>query len=125
MPMLSDMIPTEPPMVRLGPYEVPLCRLTLSDWAAAEAEFGSLDAFTDAFNGSGVMRATMFVLYRLIRKRHPEVTLEAVGDAIDDLQQAISIVTKVLEQSVPAEWREVSDRPKGERPTESALAGTP
>ena len=51
----------EPKIVTIGRWQVPLRRLTLADWAAAEQHFGSLEAFMDAFNGKAVMSATQFV----------------------------------------------------------------
>jgi len=101
---LSDVFP-EPKIVKIGRWQVPLRRLTLADWAAAEQQFGSLDAFMEAFNGKAVMNATQFVLYRLVRKVDPTATLEDVGDAIDDLDEAIRIVSEVLTLSIPEAWR--------------------
>jgi len=101
---LSDVFP-EPKIIQIGRWQVPLRRLTLSDWAAAEQHFGSLDAFMEAFNGKAVMSATQFVLWRLVRKVDPTTTIEDVGDAIDDLDEAIRIVNEVLMLSVPEAWR--------------------
>jgi len=101
---LSDVFP-EPKVVRIGRWQVPLRRLTLADWAAAEQHFGSLDAFMEAFNGKAVMSATQFVLWRLVRKVDPTATMEDVGDAIDDLDEAIRIVNEVLTLSIPEAWR--------------------
>jgi len=101
---LSDVFP-EPQIVKIGRWQVPLRRLTLADWAAAEQHFGSLDAFMEAFNGKAVMNATQFVLYRLVRKVDPTATIEDVGDAIDDLDEAIRIVNEVLTLSIPEAWR--------------------
>jgi len=95
----------EPKIVTIGRWQVPLRRLTLADWAAAEQHFGSLEAFMDAFNGKAVMSATQFVLWRLVRKVDPSATLEEVGDAIDDIDEAIKIVNEVLLMSVPEAWR--------------------
>ena len=101
---LSDVFP-EPKTIQIGRWQVPLRRLTLADWAAAEGHFGSLDAFMEAFNGKAVMSATQFVLWRLVRKVDPTVSLDEVGDAIDDLDEAIRIVNEVLVLSVPEAWR--------------------
>jgi hypothetical protein len=101
---LSDVFP-EPKIVTIGRWQVPLRRLTLADWAAAELHFGSLEAFMDAFNGKAVMSATQFVLWRLVRKIDPTATLEEVGDAIDDIDEAIKMVNEVLLMSVPEAWR--------------------
>jgi hypothetical protein len=95
----------EPKIVTIGRWQVPLRRLTLADWAAAEQHFGSLEAFMDAFNGKAVMSATQFVLWRLVKKVDPTVTLEEAGDAIDDLDEAIKMVNEVLMMSVPEAWR--------------------
>jgi hypothetical protein len=59
----------------------------------------------EAFNGKAVMSATQFVLWRLVRKVDPTVSLDEVGDAIDDLDEAIRIVNEVLVLSVPEAWR--------------------
>ena len=101
---LSDVFP-EPKIVQIGRWQVPLRRLTLADWAAAEQHFGSLEAFMDAFNGKAVMSATQFVLWRLVRKVDPTVTIEEVGNAVDNLDEAIRIVNEVLVLSVPEAWR--------------------
>ena len=101
---LSDVFP-EPRVVQIKRWQVPLKRLTLADWAAAEQHFGSLDAFMEAFNGKAVMSATQFVLWRLVRKVDPAATIEEVGEAIDDLDEAIRIVNEVLTLSIPEAWR--------------------
>jgi len=103
----------EPEIVKVGRWQVPLRRLTLADWAAIEQRFGSLDKFAAAFNGGNMIQATLFVLYRLVRKVDPTVTEEEVGDQVDDIDEAIRIVNKVLSISVPEEWRV----PKGEGET--------
>lgn len=103
----------EPEIVKIGRWQVPLRRLTLADWAAIEGRFGSLDKFAAAFNGGNMIQATLFVLYRLVRKIDPTVTEEEVGDQVDDIDEAIRIVNKVLSISVPEEWRV----PKGEDET--------
>jgi hypothetical protein len=51
------------------------------------------------------MSATQFVLWRLVKKVDPTVTLEEVGDAIDDIDEAIKMVNEVLLMSVPEAWR--------------------
>ncbi len=109
---IADLIPPEPQQVAVGPFTVPLRRLTLSDWAAIEGQFGSLDAFLDAFNGKGIVQAALFVLYRLIKKSDPSVTLSGVGDSIDDIGRAMELVGQVLHLSVPQNWREDTDVPK-------------
>jgi hypothetical protein len=51
------------------------------------------------------MSATQFVLWRLVKKVDPTATLEEVGDAIDDIDEAIKMVNEVLMMSVPESWR--------------------
>ena len=101
---LSDVFP-EPKVVQIGRWQVPLRRLTLADWAAAEQHFGSLDAFMEAFNGKAVMTATQFVIWRLVRKVEPTVSLDEVGEAMEDVDEAIRIVNEVLTLSIPEAWR--------------------
>ncbi|MFA0751361.1 MAG: hypothetical protein SLRJCFUN_001764 [Candidatus Fervidibacter sp.] len=101
---LSDVFP-EPKVVTIGRWQVPIRRLTLADWAAAEQHFGSLDTFMEAFNGKAVMTATQFVIWRLVRKVDPTASIEEVGEAIDDLDEAIKMVNEVLMMSVPEAWR--------------------
>jgi len=110
---LSDVFP-EPKTVQIGRWQVPLRRLTLADWAAAEQHFGSLDAFMDAFNGKAVMSATQFVIWRLVRKVDPTATLEEVGEAIEDLDEAIKLVNDVLLMSIPEAWRGKAGEQGGE-----------
>jgi len=104
---LSDVF-YHPKTVVIGKWQVPLRRLSLADWAAMEQEFGSIDKFMEAFSGIGVFNATLWILWRMVRKVEPLVTKEEVGEAIEDLQAAVEWVNHILEISVPTEWR-----PKG------------
>lgn len=104
---LSDVF-YQPKVVNIGRWQVPLRRLTLSDWAAMESEFGGIDKFMESFTGSGVFNATLWILWRMVRKVDASATKEEVGEAIENLQQAIEYVNYILEISIPEEWR-----PKG------------
>ena len=101
---LSDVF-YQPKTIQIGRWNVPLRRLTLADWAAMETEFGSIDKFMEAFAGGNVFNATLWLLWRMVKKVDPLATKEEVGEAIEDLQQAIEWVNHILEISVPEAWR--------------------